>query len=64
MANRNSVILAHRILRFRPKELGPLNYWGSGMKVNDPLKRHKASLGPLSSAYDRACELAAQIQGI
>jgi triacylglycerol lipase len=31
--------------------------------VLSPLERHEASVGPISSAYDRACELAAQIKG-
>lgn len=63
MANNNPVILVHGILGFGPKELGPLNYWGSAFKVPSPLMRYEASVGPISSAHDRACELAAQIKG-
>ncbi len=63
MANVRPVVLVHGILGFGPKELGRLNYWGSALKVPSPLGRHEASVGPLSSAHDRACELAAQIKG-
>jgi len=63
MANNYPVVLVHGLLGFGPKELGPLNYWGSAFKVSSNLPRHEASVGPLSSAHDRACELAAQIAG-
>lgn len=63
MANSQPVILVHGLLGFGPKELGPLNYWGSAFKVHSKLKRFEASVGPLSSAHDRACELAAQLAG-
>ncbi len=63
MTNENPVVLVHGLFGFGPKELGPLNYWGSAFKVPSPLQRHEASVGPMSSAHDRACELAAQIRG-
>jgi triacylglycerol esterase/lipase EstA (alpha/beta hydrolase family) len=63
MPNKRPVVLVHGILGFGPKELGPLNYWGTAMSVPSPLARFEASVGPLSSAHDRACELAAQIKG-
>ncbi len=63
MPNRCPVVLVHGLLGFGPKELGPLNYWGAAFKVPSPLPRFEASVGPLSSAHDRACELAAQIKG-
>jgi triacylglycerol esterase/lipase EstA (alpha/beta hydrolase family) len=63
MINTSPVVFVHGILGFGPKELGPLNYWGSAFRVPSPLERHEASVGPLSSAHDRACELAAQIKG-
>jgi triacylglycerol esterase/lipase EstA (alpha/beta hydrolase family) len=63
MPNNRPVILVHGLLGFGPKELGPLNYWGGAFKVASPLPRYEASIGPLSSAHDRACELAAQIKG-
>ena len=40
-----------------------LNYWGSALKVPTSLRVREASVGPLSSAHDRACEMAAQIKG-
>jgi|APFre7841882630_1041343.scaffolds.fasta_scaffold05173_1 triacylglycerol esterase/lipase EstA (alpha/beta hydrolase family) len=63
MANEHPVVLVHGMFGFGPKELGPLNYWGSAFKVSSPLQRYEASVGPMSSAHDRACELAAQIRG-
>ncbi len=63
MANTRPVIFVHGILGFGPKELGKLKYWGSAFKVPSPLLRFEASVGPLGSAHDRACELAAQIKG-
>jgi len=63
MPNKRPVVLVHGILGFGPKELGPLNYWGTATRVPSPLARFEASVGPLSSAHDRACELAAQIKG-
>ena len=63
MSNNHPVILVHGLLGWGPKELGPIRYWGSALLVPSPLKRHEASVGPLGSAHDRACELAAQIKG-
>src|SRR5512138_1769814 len=63
MPNNDPVVLVHGLLGYGPKELGPFNYWGSAFKVPCPLPRFEASVGPLSSAHDRACELAAQIKG-
>jgi len=63
MPNNHPVILVHGLLGWGPKELGPIRYWGSALLVPSPLARHEASVGPLGSAHDRACELAAQIKG-
>lgn len=63
MSNQNPVVFVHGILGFGPNELGPLTYWGSALRISSPLDCHEASVGPLSSAHDRACELAAQIKG-
>ncbi len=63
MENNRPVILVHGLLGFGPKELGPFEYWKNALKVPSPLLRHEASVGPLSSVHDRACELAAQIKG-
>lgn len=64
MANDYPIVLVHGILGFGPKELGPLKYWGPAFEVAPPGKVYEASVGPLSSAHDRACELAAQIKGV
>jgi len=63
MANDNHVVLVHGLLGFGPKELGPLKYWGTAFDVAPEGRAHEASVGPISSAHDRACELAAQIKG-
>ena len=63
MSNNYPVIFVHGIMGFGPEELGPLRYWGTAFQVPSPLPRYEASLGPISSAHDRACELAAQIKG-
>ncbi len=63
MANSRPVILVHGLLGFGPKEMGPFEYWKNAHKVRPRLDLHEASVGPLSSAHDRACELAAQIRG-
>jgi len=42
----------------------PFNYWGFGTEVDScGLPVFEASVGPVSSFHDRACELAAQIKG-
>lgn len=63
MPNHQPVIFVHGLMGFGPSELGPLDYWGCAFKVPSPLPRFEASVGPISSAHDRACELAAQIMG-
>jgi triacylglycerol esterase/lipase EstA (alpha/beta hydrolase family) len=63
MPNRSPAILVHGIFGFGPHELGPLRYWGSAFDVCEAIEKHEASVGPISSAHDRACELAAQIKG-
>ncbi len=54
------------MLGFGPEELEStgLRYWGSALRSKPKdLDVFEASVGPLSSAHDRACELAAQIRG-
>ncbi len=63
MENSRPVILVHGLLGFGPKEMGPFKYWKNAHAVKPRLDLHEASVGPLSSAHDRACELAAQIKG-
>jgi len=63
MSNNYPAILCHGLFGFGPKEMGGLPYWGKAMNVKSPIPRFEASVGPISSAHDRACELAAQIKG-
>jgi triacylglycerol lipase len=63
MANTHPVVLVHGILGWGPNELGGWRYWGPASKVDSTLARYEASVCPLGSAHDRACELAAQIRG-
>jgi len=63
MSNHWPVVLVHGMFGFGPKELGNLSYWGAAFEVSSPLDRFEASVGPISSPHDRACELAAQIKG-
>ena len=56
MANDNHVVLVHGLLGFGPKELGPFKYWGTAFEVAPKGKVHEASVGPISSAHDRACD--------
>lgn len=64
MPNSLPVVLVHGMFGFGPDELGPLTYWGSALRVPSPLPRIEASVGPISSPHDRACELAAQLKGV
>jgi triacylglycerol lipase len=63
MANTHPVILCHGLFGWGPSEVGGFPYWGTGMSVPSPLPRYAASVGPISSTHDRACELAFQIRG-
>ena len=64
MSNHYPVVLVHGLFGFGPKELEPFRYWGSAFKVPAVQERYEAVVGPISSAHDRACELAAQIKGM
>ena len=63
MANKFTAIFVQGLFGFGPGELGPIKYWGTAFDVPAPIERFEASVGPISSAHDRACELAAQIRG-
>lgn len=63
MANNCPVVMVHGLFGYGPKEMLGFDYWGQGMKVESPLQRFEASVGPISSSHDRACELFAQITG-
>ena len=63
MANNFPIVLCHGLFGWGPSEAGGFPYWGTATSVRSPLPRHVASVGPISSAHDRACELAFQIKG-
>lgn len=63
MANDCPVILCHGLFGWGPSEGGGFPYWGTARSVPSPLRRREASVGPISSTHDRACELAFQIKG-
>ena len=63
MGNQFPVILCHGLFGWGKDEL-PLNYWGYATDVDSSgLPVIEASVGPVSSFHDRACELAAEIKG-
>lgn len=63
MANDCPVVLVHGLFGWGPGELADFPYWGTGLTVHSPLPRYVASVGPISSLHDRACELAFSIRG-
>lgn len=63
MPNNHPVVLCHGFLGWGSDEVGGLPYWGTALQVPSPLKRLVASVGPISSVHDRACELAFHIKG-
>jgi triacylglycerol esterase/lipase EstA (alpha/beta hydrolase family) len=63
MSNSCPAIFTHGLFGWGPAEVGGFPYWGTAALVDSPLPRHFASVGPVSSVHDRACELAFQIKG-
>jgi triacylglycerol lipase len=63
MPNCHPIILVHGMFGWGPSELGGFPYWGTGVHVPCAMPRFLASVGPISSVHDRACELAYQIRG-
>lgn len=63
MANDCPVVPVHGLFGWGPDEMAAFPYWGTGLSVPSPLPRHQASVGPVSSLHDRACELAFEIKG-
>jgi len=63
MSNAFPVILCHGLFGWGPGEVQGFPYWGTATAVQSPLPRYVASVGPISSTHDRACELAFQIRG-
>jgi len=63
MSNQFPVFLCHGLFGWGKKEFS-INYWGTGTQVNSSgLPVIEASVGPVSSFHDRACEMAAEIKG-
>ena len=63
MSNQFPVFLCHGLFGWGQKKL-PINYWGTGTEVDSSgLPVLEASVGPVSSFHDRACEMAAEIKG-
>ena len=65
MANKYPVILVHGVFGYGPNEALGFSYWRIAMKAEHPpgVAVSEATVGPLSSNHDRACELFAQIKG-
>ena len=63
MANQDPIILVHGLFGWGPDEMNDFSYWGAANDVRKRLGVSAASVGPISSAHDRACELFAQIAG-
>ena len=64
MGNQCPVALCHGLFGWGEDELGSISYWGRGLDVCSHLDRLPLSVGPVSSFWDRACELIAQIKGL
>jgi triacylglycerol lipase len=63
MSNCHPIVLVHGMFGWGPSELAGFPYWGTGTRVPCTVPRFLASVGPISSVHDRACELAFQIRG-
>lgn len=66
--NNNPIILVHGFFGWGRDEMLGLKYWGGVHDIQENLKKegyhvHTAAIGPVSSNWDRACELYAQING-
>ncbi len=62
------IILVHGFLGFGPDEMLGYNYWGGFDSLQSRLESqgytvYVAGVGPVSSSWDRACELYVQIKG-
>ena len=62
------IVLVHGFLGFGPDEMLGYNYWGGFDSLQESLEGEGytvfvAAVGPVSSSWDRACELYAQIKG-
>ncbi|MCP4022599.1 MAG: hypothetical protein GY729_12220 [Desulfobacteraceae bacterium] len=62
------IVLVHGFMGFGEEEMLGYNYWGGFDSLKEQLENQGytvfvASVGPVSSSWDRACELFAQIKG-
>jgi triacylglycerol lipase len=67
-ANHHPIVLVHGFLGFAEKGPAGLNYWGGRLDLAEELRdrgypAYAAAIGPVSSNWDRACELFAAIRG-
>ena len=66
--NNYPIILVNGFAGWGREEMLGVKYWGGVHDIQEDLKRngytvHTAAVGPVSSNWDRACELYAQISG-
>ena len=66
--NKNPIVLVHGFMGWGEQEMGPYNYWGGWFDLVGELEKEGytilvASVGPVSSSWDRAIELYYQIKG-
>ena len=66
--NNYPIILVNGFAGWGREEMLGVKYWGGVHDIQEDLKRngytvHTATVGPVSSNWDRACELYAQING-
>lgn len=66
--NRYPIILVHGFIGWDRKEMAKFHYWGGYDDIQESLKSRgfdvrTAAVGPVSSNWDRACELYAYIKG-
>ena len=66
--NRYPIVLVHGFMGWGKEEMGSYRYWGGKYDLEQELKNegfevYVASVGPVSSNWDRAVELYYQIKG-
>ena len=66
--NKNPIVLVHGFMGWGEEEMGPYKYWGGWFDLVGELEKEGytifvASVGPVSSSWDRAIELYYQIKG-
>ena len=68
VTNQDPIVFVHGFAGWGPEEMLGYSYWGGTQDVIKDLNAHNypaiaASVGPVSSNWDRACELYAQLTG-